>query len=76
MAQVAVELLTGIPQYYQPANFLFASKENSGEFLKAQVADIQRKLQKHIEDRGGSILLVAHARLYLVSITQNNKKEF
>lgn len=69
MARVAVEQLRGSPQYYQPANFLFASKVNLREFLIAQVADIQRKPHKHIGDRDGSILLVAHVQPYLFSIT-------
>lgn len=71
MVLVLAKLLTRILQCFQPANFLFASRENSKEFSKVQEVDTQRKLHKRISDIGGSIHLAAHDQLYPFSGHQN-----
>lgn len=62
MVLAAEEQLIEIQQYFQPANSLFASKENSKEFSGVQVVDIQQKLHKHIVDISGNTRLVAHGQ--------------
>lgn len=62
--------LIRILQYSQPADFLFASIENSKESSEVQEVDIQKKLHKRMWDIGDNIPPAAHVLLYPFSVTQ------
>ena len=68
MALVAAKLLREILQYYQFADFLFANKENSVEFSRAQEVGNQEMLHIHIWDINGSTPLAEHDQPGLFSV--------
>lgn len=74
---MAAEQMIKILLYFQPASFLFASRESSKEFLEVLEVDILQKLHKHIWGRGGNIHLVAHGQPYPFSAEKkiSNKTE-
>lgn len=60
MVLEAAEKRTRILLYFQPASFLFASRESLVEFEGVQEVDILQKLHKHTWDKGGNICQAAH----------------
>lgn len=70
MVQVAEEQQIEIFQYFQLANFLFASTGSSKEFLEVQEVGIRQKLHKRIVDIDGSTHQAAHDQPYPFSATQ------
>lgn len=75
VALVPVKLLIRTLLCSQPANFLFASIENSKVFSVVQEVDIQKRHHKHILGKGGNILLAAHDQPYLFSATKEDRRK-